>query len=194
MFTLASLLSVTIGVNKILQNVNSDISNSTEIIHDVIKNLENKRINCSKEFNFIFEECKKEMVKHDIEVKKPRLNGSQSARSNYQTSTIEDYFRVSIYISLIDNVIDDLKKRFLNEKNHQVVLKLSKLMPRNIVEADSDDDNELVKLFIKYFSFQDTYVSEQELKSELSLWKSKWIREKIEGDSNFYQLVSFNKY
>jgi len=30
-------------------------------------------------------------------------------------------------------------------------------MPRNIVEADSDDENELVKLFIKYFSFQDCY-------------------------------------
>lgn len=77
---------------------------------------------------------------------------------------------MSIYIPLLDNVLDDLKNRFLNEKN-QAVLKLSKLMLRNIVEADSDDENELVKLFIKYFSFQDCNVSELELKSELFLWK-----------------------
>lgn len=61
-------------------------------------------------------------------------------------------------------------------------------MPRNIVEADSGDKNELVKLFIKYFSFQDCNVSEVELKSELSLWKSKWIREKNESEYNVYQL------
>jgi len=55
-------------------------------------------------------------------------------------------------------------------------------MPKNIVETDSDDDNELVKLFIKYFSFQDFNVSELELISELSLWKSKWMREKNVGE------------
>jgi len=83
---------------------------------------------------------------------------------------------VSIYIPLLDNVLDDLKNRLFNEKN-QAVLKLSKLMPRNIVEMDNDDENELVKLFIKYFSFQGSnMMSELELKSELSLWKSKWIR------------------
>jgi len=56
-------------------------------------------------------------------------------------------------------------------------------MPRNIIEADSDDENELVKLFIKYFSFQDCNMSELlELNSELSIWKSKWKREKNEGE------------
>jgi len=65
------------------------------------------------------------MIKHDIEVKKPRLVGLQTARSNYQTSTVEDYHRVSIYIPLLDNVLDDHKNRFLNEKN-QAVLNLSK--------------------------------------------------------------------
>lgn len=143
--------------------------------------MKNKRTNCSKEFNLIFEVCKKEMIKYDIEIKKPRIVCRQAGRSNYQMSTVEDYYRVSIYIPLLDNVLDDLKNRFFNEKN-QAVLKLSKLMPRNIVEMDSDDENELVKLFIKYFSFQDTNMSELELKSELSLWKSKWIRDKNEGE------------
>jgi len=96
LFTLASL-SVTVAVSKILQNVNSDISNVTEIIHDVIVNLESKITNCSEEFNLIFEVCKKEMIKHDIEIKKPRIVGRQTARSNYQTSIVEDYYSVNLH-------------------------------------------------------------------------------------------------
>lgn len=137
MFTLSSLLNVTVAVSKILQTVNSDISNSTEIIHDVLDNLKNKRTNCSKEFNLIFEVCKKEMIKYDTEIKKSQIVCCQAGRSNYQMSTVENYYRVSIYIPMLDNVLDDLKNRFFNEKN-QAVLKLSKLIPRNIVEVDSD--------------------------------------------------------
>jgi len=137
LFTLSSLLNVTVAVSKILQTVNSDISNSTEIIHDVLDNLKNKRTNCSKEFNLIFEVCKKEMIKYDTEIKKSQIVCCQAGRSNYQMSTVENYYRVSIYIPMLDNVLDDLKNRFFNEKN-QAVLKLSKLIPRNIVEVDSD--------------------------------------------------------
>jgi len=77
-------------------------------------------------------------------------------------------------------IVFNLNHKLLSVKI-QAVLKLSKLMPRNIDETDSDDENELVKLFINYFSFQDCNVSELELKSELSLWKSKWTRGEKEG-------------
>ena len=40
----------------------------------------------------------------------------------------------------------------------------------------------LIKLVIKYFTFdENNEINETELKSELNLWKSKWIREKNEG-------------
>lgn len=41
-YSLASLLCVTISVSRILQSVNADISNSTKVINDVIDNLKKK--------------------------------------------------------------------------------------------------------------------------------------------------------
>lgn len=179
-YSLASLLSVTIAVSKILQCASADISNSTKVIHDVIDNLGKKRQNCTDGFKS-FEECKNEMNKLDIEIKKPRIVSHQTSRCNYSTNSVEDYYRICIYIPLLDDVLDDLKCRFLNEKN-QAVLKLSQVIPRNIVETNDEDLHTLVKLVIKYFTFDDNNeVNKMELMSELNLWKSKWIREKNEG-------------
>lgn len=121
------------------------------------------------------------MIKFDIEIKRPRIVSHQTSRCNYSTNSVEDYYRISIYIPLLDNVLDDLKCRFLNEKN-QAILKLSQVIPRNIVETNDEDAQTLVKLVIKYFNFdENNEVNEMELMSELNLWKSKWIRDKNEG-------------
>lgn len=180
-YSLASLLCVTISVSRILQSVNADISNSTKVINDVIDNLEKKRKNSTDEFKSLFEECKNEMNKLEIDIKKPRIVSRQNSRCNYSTNSVEDYYRISIYIPLLDSVLDDLKCRFLNEKS-QALLKLSQVIPRNIVETDDEDVYNLLKLVIKYFTFdENNEINETELKSELNLWKSKWIREKNEG-------------
>jgi len=121
------------------------------------------------------------MNKLEIDIKKPRIVSRQNSRCNYSTNSVEDYYRISIYIPLLDSVLDDLKCRFLNEKS-QALLKLSQVIPRNIVETDDEDVYNLLKLVIKYFTFdENNEINETELKSELNLWKSKWIREKNEG-------------
>jgi len=62
------------------------------------------------------------------------------------------------------------------------LLKLSQVIPRNIVETDDEDVYNLIKLAIKYFTFdENNEINETELKSELNLWKSNWIREKNES-------------
>lgn len=62
------------------------------------------------------------------------------------------------------------------------MLKLSQVIPRNIVETDDEDVYNLIKLAIKYFTFdENNEINETELKSELNLWKSNWIREKNES-------------
>lgn len=63
------------------------------------------------------------------------------------------------------------------------MLKLSQFILRNIVETSDVDINKLVNLIIKYYNFDGHIeVNEMEPKSELNLWKSKWIREKNEGE------------
>ncbi|KAF0714908.1 52 kDa repressor of the inhibitor of the protein kinase-like, partial [Aphis craccivora] len=193
-YSLASLLCVTISVSRILQSVNADISNSTKVINDVIDNLEKKRKNSTDEFKSLFEECKNEMNKLEIDIKKPRIVSRQNSRCNYSTNSVEDYYRISIYIPLLDSVLDDLKCRFLNEKS-QALLKLSQVIPRNIVETDDEDVYNLLKLVIKYFTFdENNEINETELKSELNLWKSKWIREKNEELSNILNLDAMTSF
>ncbi|CAI6373982.1 unnamed protein product [Macrosiphum euphorbiae] len=170
-YSLASLLCVTISVSKILQSVNADISNSTNVINDVIDNLEKK----------------------DKTVQMNSIS-RQNSRCNYSTNSVEDYYRISIYIPLLDSVLDDLKCRFLNEKS-QALLKLSQVIPRNIVETDDEDVYNLIKLVIKYFTFDEyNEINETELKSELNLWKSKWIREKNEELRNISNLDAMTSF
>jgi len=53
------------------------------------------------------------------------------------------------------------------------LLKLSQVIPRNIVETDDEHIHNLLKLVLKYFTSDDNEINETELKSELNLWKSK---------------------
>lgn len=54
----------------------------------------------------------------EIEIKVPRIVGKQINRPNRTNlSSFEDYYRTSVFIPRLDNVIDDLQHRFLNSNN-----------------------------------------------------------------------------
>lgn len=187
--SLSSLLSVTACVSKLLQTVNSDISIAADIISDVLSNLENKRNNSTEEFKLLFEESKIQMTELDIDLKKPRLTSKQTTRSNHSTTSIEKYYRVSIYIPLLDNIIIDLKTRFLNEK-YQAVSSLTMLLPRVIVKSDINDINKLLNVIKNNYTFEDSNEADQmELKTEIELWQIKWIKIKKEGMFKFNKII-----
>lgn len=43
--------------------------------------------------------------------------GKQSNRANPQVSSVEDYYRVTVFMPFIDNFISQLTTRFLNHKS-----------------------------------------------------------------------------
>uniref|UniRef100_A0A2S2P349 Repressor of the inhibitor of the protein kinase n=1 Tax=Schizaphis graminum TaxID=13262 RepID=A0A2S2P349_SCHGA len=180
--SLSSLLCVTASASKLLQSANSDISQAADIITDILSNLENKRKNCNEEFKSLYRDAEIQMTELDIELKKPRIASKQISRSNYQTTSIENYYKLSIYIPLLDNIITDLKSRFLNEKYHAIST-LSLLLPRFIIKADTNNTDTLLKIIKEHFTFEDSNIIDAlELKTELQLWKSSWIRKKNEGN------------
>ncbi|XP_016658723.2 uncharacterized protein LOC107883372 [Acyrthosiphon pisum] len=76
-----------------------------------------------------------------------------------------------------------MKERFNNEKN-QAFLFLSQLTPKNIIKTNNDDIVKVVDVIKKYYTFEDMDFIDLEamnLKTEINLWKSKWIRIKDEG-------------
>lgn len=132
------------------------------------------------------------MLNLEVEEKLPRLTGRQTKRPNYSVSSVEEYYRVSVYIPLVENILNDMKERFNNEKN-QAFLFLSQLTPKYIIKTNNDDIVKVVHAIKKYYIFEDMDfidLEEMHLKTEINLWKSKWIRIKEEGISKNNNIIS----
>lgn len=119
---LSNLLSVTAPISKILQGTGNDVLSAFDCIQDFISILENKRTLCEKVFQKLFEDSSLLMKDLDIEIKTPRLSKHQTNRSNHQSKSTEEYYRVSAFIPLLDNVLEYLKSRFLNKKNKTIMI------------------------------------------------------------------------
>ncbi|CAI6354812.1 unnamed protein product [Macrosiphum euphorbiae] len=175
---LSNLLSVTAPISKILQGTDNDVLAAFDCIQDVISILENKRTQCEKVFQQLFEDSSLLMKDLDIEIKTPRLSKHQINRSNHQSKSTEEYYRVSAFIPLLDNVLD-LKSRFLNKKNKTILI-LIQLIPKHIIHIDDKMINTVTETIVTHYKFDDEALEESQLKSEIELWKEKWNRIKSE--------------
>jgi hypothetical protein len=125
------------------------------------------------------------MTALDIELKKPLIVSKQISRSDHETNSIENYYKFSIHIPLLDNIITDLKSRFLNKKYHSIS-KFPLFLPRFIIfiiKSDTNYTNSLSKAIKERFKFKDSnMIDELEVITELQFGKSRWIRKKNEGN------------
>ncbi|CAH1153707.1 unnamed protein product [Phaedon cochleariae] len=182
LYTLSMVLSVTLPASRALQGVNQDVVTATRCIEEhIIGVLKDKRKNCDVGFKNIFEDCKTIMEKLDIDIKLPRITKRQANRSNIPSSSPEEYFRLTLYIPLLENVLEDLRARFLDKKNKTVCL-IIQLMPCYVVDIAEDVINEIIQVIKEYYSeFRELDTNSITLRGEIELWKSKWIKCKTEG-------------
>lgn len=101
----------------------------------------------------------------------------QTNRSNHQSKSTEEYYRVSAFIPLLDNVLEDLESRFLNKKNKTIMI-LIQIIPKHIINIYDT----VTETIITHYKFDDESLEESQLKSEIELGKEKWIRIKSEGN------------
>lgn len=179
LFTVSSILSITAVASKLLQSVTQDVASATNCINDIIKTLNNKRTNCDVHFKAIFEESKNLMIELDVEIKQPRIVKKQNQRYNTPANSIEEYFRRILFIPIIDNVLEDIKDRFLNDKNKTIFL-LMQLIPSSITKMSSKTSDELVKTVNDHYTFLNCNTIM--FRGELELWKTKWTIQKNEGN------------
>jgi hypothetical protein len=79
------------------------------------------------------------------------------------------YYRVSLFIPFVDQLIQSLESRFTK---HKVILKgLSGILPSFVVKEPIGDVKELIKLYAS-----DLTSSESAMKAELQLWRAKWLK------------------
>lgn len=75
-------------------------------------------------------------------------------------------------------MLEDIKHRFLDEKNKTIFL-LMQLIPSNTIKMSSETSDELMKTVGDQYTFLD--FNTLMFRGELELWKTKWTTQKNEG-------------
>ncbi|XP_060868780.1 52 kDa repressor of the inhibitor of the protein kinase-like isoform X7 [Metopolophium dirhodum] len=177
LYSLSSVLAVTYHASKTLQGKYQDILTSSEIIENIISILKNNRSDCDTNFQNIFNECKDLMEELDVDIKIPRIAGKQNNRSNPpNVNSCEEFYKITIFIPLLDGIISDMCRRFGNHEN-QTLKAITKLVPKHLVKLTKNERKEILnEIKNKYSFFKDT--TDVLFESEIELWYTKWIHYK----------------
>ncbi|CAI6345082.1 unnamed protein product [Macrosiphum euphorbiae] len=122
----------------------------------------------------------------DVEIKLPRLNVNQKNRPNPSNiNNCEDYYKITIFIPLLDSIIEDLKRRFYGQEN-QTIQTLTYFIPKNLTKW-SQNINSTISTNIMVQKIKTSYtflqVSDVLLMSEIDLWIQKWHSYDLKGQS-----------
>lgn len=173
------IFSKTIILSNMFQKKSLDLNLAGSYIKDLLNILKSNRENAEAEFSDIWKKTKNLSSILNIDLQIPRLVDNQKNRPNYSANTPEDYYRISTFIPMLDEVILDIKTRF--DQNTTNAFKLYVLIPQYLVEMETADLNvALSELWSKYFSILiecNPLNSEICFKSEVTMWRAKWIRD-----------------
>ena len=73
------------------------------------------REHAEEAFDGLFKRASTIANKNDITINKPRTSGRQRHRANAAAETVEQHYRINIFIPLIDHIIKHLNDRFLDD-------------------------------------------------------------------------------
>ncbi|XP_008188101.1 52 kDa repressor of the inhibitor of the protein kinase-like [Acyrthosiphon pisum] len=163
------ILSITFPISRQLQNPDLDLTKCIEMINLVLLALKNNRedTKCTD----IFNRAVSKAGVLNIDVKIPRICKRQAHRSNLTTSSTEEYFKITVYFTILDNFITSIQTMFLDNQNN-ILFKIQQLIP-NYLNALSEED------ILKGASFYESDLpgTLNELKSEIMLWQLHWAKQ-----------------
>ena len=122
------------------------------------------------EFKTIFTQAKNVCDSLDIEIAIPKTTKFQKHRCNVPTSDPESYYRISVFIPFIDDLISSLTDRFLSQET--TIISLQYILPEKYNVPYKHIEKSL--LFYKD-DLPDPH--EDTLKGEWCLWQRKWLLE-----------------
>ncbi|KAJ8674901.1 hypothetical protein QAD02_010687 [Eretmocerus hayati] len=174
------------------------------LIKDITTVLERKRERCDTEFQTLYEEICEIANQIDVDLRIPRTCGHQNYRDNHPAPDPDSYFKRSIYIPLIDHVLQDLKSRF-SESTLELYNLFVLLSNTPLREEETQLNAAISSLATKYYVFFDTSpndcgeFSSQRLKFAASAERSfstlkrvkSWLRSTM-GESRLVGLALMN--
>lgn len=116
LYCLCEVLSITFNASKILQAKAISRQYAANLIQSIIETLRDRRQNATRHFHVIFEEIRNIASELGASIILPRITKSQVHRSNPECNDREDYYRITVFIPLLDNIIEDLCSWFNDNK------------------------------------------------------------------------------
>ncbi|KAK5648108.1 hypothetical protein RI129_003000 [Pyrocoelia pectoralis] len=159
------LFSLTLPLSVLLQEKSLDLASALQHAKEVLATLRNLRKNAEKIFNEIFNSASRlseEVFK--TEVKIPRLTTKQTNRANPQTTSAENYYRVTVFIPCLDSLIQNLTDRFIS--NEDILPSFQILLPGFLSVHETNKLENLAPYF-------DDRMSLSAVKAEYELWSEK---------------------
>jgi hypothetical protein len=149
-----------------LQTPGFDLMKVVSEVKLIIDVLEKRRENTDDVFHDIYQSAVALCEKFEVELKLPRRVGRQTMRENYPAEDCEEYFRRSVFIPYLDDLISELAALF--EKHQNKCFKLQFLVPKFLDQGTWAD---LAKL-LEFYS--EDVTSPSAFKAEYERWKMKW--------------------
>ena len=168
LFCLNKVYKFCSDLSKALQNKSVNLVEFEELATNVQEELEDMRENALLVFSEMYPEIQVVASQIDLELKKPRLVPSQRNRSNVQSETVEDYYRVSVFIPLLDCFICELKARFENLKS--ILQGFYSLLPKETaINGPTVVQIKNIKDLANFYS-NDIDKDQSGVEAELKLW------------------------
>lgn len=142
------------------------------LAEDTVAEIHLLRVNAEEEFKILFARGKETADKNDFAIIKPRVNNRQTIRCNIECDSVEEYYRISIYIPFLDSFITNLQDRF--SKHKSILAGFQCLFPNNPNEISESTINEFTDL-IRFYK-NDLLGTNEELLAELRFWYRKLAR------------------
>jgi len=183
-------MCLTRPLNILLQTKNLDFFFATTKIKELREILSTTRNDANQYFNIISNNVVEMMSKLGTELKLLRTTKRQTYRNNIEVN-LEDsqgYWRISIYIPILDEVIKDFDNKFSSD--NMQCFNLNFLMPSNLIKCfkNTEQLNQSIKDISNQYSElfgESTFSIQQKLKEELNLLKNK-----LKSDTNLTTITS----
>lgn len=182
----SKLLGYTVNLSEYLQSSHIDLAHALDEVSAIHSMLQEVREDNESKFQSLFEEAEKLAESNDIEVITPRVCRKQKNRPNIVHKTTQDYYRVTLFLPYLDDLMSSLTERFLP---HRLTIRaLSNLIPKNTIEKNFEDIQEAIS-----FYEDDINTNQDALEAEWDLWKKKWMSAEILPCSAIGSLYECNK-
>lgn len=139
-------------------------------INFLIETFSSERKNAEVTFSVIFKNAEKVANEFDIEFKIPRLAAKQTQRSNYISSSTEEYYRKSLFVPYMDSLISSLTARFPEENEASYAIFI--LHPMHFKKYTQEKVSEQVNKILNKYEIDN-------LQTEAVTWYHYWQKKDI---------------